>query len=128
MNREDIKVAIIDDEEIIRRNLSSWLEDYDYEVCEANSGTSAIESEECITSQVAIVDMRMDGLNGNQTILALHKINSNMKFILHTGSTDYNIPLELRDIGITDEYIIFKPVLQMVRFCEKIDTLMDVGE
>lgn len=128
MNREDLTVAIIDDEEQLRTMLSFFLEDYEYQIIMAESGVAALKSNDCIGADIAIVDMRMEEMDGNQTIEALHEKNPAMKFILHTGSNDYVIPDTLKSFGVTELSVLHKPVFDMYNFCILIDKLCQIDE
>ena len=62
---------------------------------------------------------------GNELILKLYKLRSQIKFFIHTGSIDYQLPDELREIGITEQEIIHKPILDMMILYEKIMSHMN---
>lgn len=128
MKREDVIVAIIDDESRLRSMLVSFLEDFDFTTVEAESGEKAINDPECIAAHVSIVDMRMEGLDGNQTILELNARNPEMKFLLHTGSNNYKIPEELTSIGITEDEIFLKPVMDMTSFAAAVSRLLHLED
>jgi len=51
---------------------------------------------------------------------------SQCRFIIHTGSMDYQLPDQLGQIGITRDFLLSKPVPDMAIFLEKIRQLMEL--
>lgn len=124
MNNSNIKILIIDDEIPILRILTSFLEDLEYVVSTATSGEMAIEKEKVLQNDIAIVDMRMDGMDGEETMIKLREINPNIRFIVHTGSSEFYINDELKKVGIKQEYFFKKPVLNMEIFVTTINKIL----
>lgn len=124
MTNSNITIILIDDEVAILRILSSFLEDHDYNVFSYTTGNDAIMQQDSTKADVAIVDMRMDGLNGEETMLELFKVNPDIKFIVHTGSSEYYLNDNLKNLGVTEEYFFKKPVLNMQDFIIAINKLI----
>ena len=90
----------------------------------AGSGEEAVDILRKDSSiDVCIVDIRLPGMNGDNTIRALHEISPGLKFIIHTGSADYSIPDDLRAIGIDERQLFAKPLLDMTPLVESVDEL-----
>lgn len=119
MADRDLRVLIVDDEELLRINLTDFLEDEGFYVKSASSGESALNFLRKEQFDIAIVDMRLPGMNGNTLIIEAHRIVPGLKFIIHTGSADYSLPEELKAIGVTKKNIFLKPV-------EDLDSLLDI--
>ncbi len=107
-------ILIVDDELMIRENLKAYLEDEGLQVTAVESGEEALR---CIKAghsfAVCIMDMRLPGMDGNASIRRLHALCPEMKFIVHTGSTDYALPSDLRRLGLTNAQVYLKPLLDM---------------
>ena len=103
-------ILIIDDEESIRRNLQAFLQDEGYEVLTTNSGEEAMEKLTNYKPDLAVVDIRLPGMDGNTFILSAHQIHPNMKFLVFTGSMEYTLPQELRSLGLSEQHILRKPL------------------
>jgi DNA-binding NarL/FixJ family response regulator len=90
----------------------------------AGSGEEAVDiaRNDC-GFDVCIMDLRLPGMNGDNTIRALHKICPDLKFIIHTGSTDYSIPDDLRALGIDESLFFAKPLLDMLPLAETVAAL-----
>lgn len=109
----ELKILVVDDEDMIRENLVAFLEDEGYEVISAASAEEALELLSREPADIGIVDMRLPGMDGNGFILAAHGQFSEMRFLIHTGSTDYILPQSLQNIGLTNSNIFKKPIQDM---------------
>jgi DNA-binding NtrC family response regulator len=118
------RVLVVDDEPVIVNGLRVFLEDEGMLVDGAGSGEEAVDiaRNDC-NFDVCIMDMRLPGMNGDATIRALHEVCPDLKFIIHTGSTDYSIPDDLRAMGIDERQFFAKPLLDMTPISETIAAL-----
>lgn len=118
------RVLVVDDEPVIVSGLRVFLEDEGMQVGSAGSGEEAVDiaRSDC-NFDVCIMDMRLPGMNGDTTIRALHEICPELKFIIHTGSTDYSIPDDLRAIGIDERQFFAKPLMDMTPISETVAAL-----
>lgn len=113
MNLIEIKILIVEDEEMVRINLADFLEDEGFEVESADSGEAGLEILGRGRVDVAVVDMRLPGIDGNTFIREAKKRQKDLHVIIHTGSTFYSLPRELRELGITEKQILLKPLSDM---------------
>ncbi|MCK5311544.1 MAG: response regulator [Desulfobacteraceae bacterium] len=122
-----IQVLIVDDETDIPQTIKDYLEDEtEFEVTFSFSGEDGLKMLNRVKPDVCIVDMRLPGMNGNEFILKTHEKLPESKFLVHTGSIAYSIPSELKRIGITKEFILAKPVLDLAVFHKKIKQLLQL--
>jgi DNA-binding NtrC family response regulator len=124
MNEKKIRVLVIDDEPFIRESLSGYLEDCDFEVASVESAEEALELLEKVTCDVAIVDLRLSGMNGDALIQSIYKVYPAVRFLIHTGSVDYRLSPELLRIGVRSDHVFYKPQHDLSRFVDKINELM----
>ena len=109
-------VLIVDDEAVICDNLAAYLEDDGLRVQVAHTGEEALRLVEAgLEVQVCILDLRLPGMDGNQASMALHRIAPGIRFLIHTGSTDFTPSPNLAGIGITPNHLFNKPVADMSR-------------
>lgn len=47
---------------------------------------------------------------------SIHAERPHVRFLIHTGSTDFRPDEGLRSIGLTDEDVLYKPVADMAVF------------
>lgn len=110
MNPSDIKILIVDDESVVSANLTAFLEDEGFTVFSAFSGEEALELLAGKDIDIGIIDMRLPGIDGNTLILRAHDMRPLMKFLIHTGSTNYGLPKTLISLGIEQERVFRKPL------------------
>jgi CheY-like chemotaxis protein len=118
------RVLVVDDEEMIRVNLEAYLEDEGYEVLAADSGEAALEILKTEKVDFAIVDMRLPGIDGNIVILEARKLDPKLRVVIHTGSSEYVVPPELLEIGITQKNVLLKPLSDMKILVEMVNKLI----
>ena len=115
------KILVVDDEEFIRMNIIEYLGSQGYEVFEAASTDEALDLIRLNPVRVALVDMRLQGGEGNDLIVKIHEMSPDTVCLVHTGSIDYEIPGYLKDLGLCPEDIIYKPVERLRIFKDKIE-------
>lgn len=120
------KLLVVDDEEMIRVNLECFLEDEGYDVISADSGEGALDLLKAQEQppELGVIDMRLPGIDGNETIIGAHALYPQMRFIIHTGSSEYSLPDELVDIGLTKDNILLKPLPDMDTMLDAIERVM----
>ncbi|WP_027180341.1 sigma-54-dependent transcriptional regulator [Maridesulfovibrio bastinii] len=80
------KIAlVVDDEPSLRMLVRAVLEDDGWQVHEAESGEKALEIFPSTTIHAALVDMRMDGMNGTELMDKLHKFEPGLPVIMLTA-------------------------------------------
>ena len=107
--RERPGVLVVDDEPPLRAMLQLSLERDGFDVYLASDGRDAIELYEKHRDNIAVVllDVRMPGLDGLQTLDALLKLNPKVQVCLMTGGTGADELETLRQRGAA--YAIAKP-------------------
>ncbi len=118
---QNIRIMVVDDEEVITDTMTAFLEDRGYEVFAATNGNKALEILKNQPLDIAIVDMRLREYDGNTLILAAHELQPGLKFLIHTGSVSYTIPAEMAALGISKEDIFLKPILDFSTLFEAIE-------
>ncbi len=114
------RVLIVEDEQLTRISLVDFMTDMGFEAVGAADGESAIALHQAQPFDYCIVDIRMPGIDGVETILALHRLAPHSRFFICTGSPQFVLSPALREIGIADQHIVFKPVLDMNIFVDLI--------
>lgn len=107
------KVLLLDDEPNIRESLGEYLEDCGVSTLLAESGEEALAMGGLDEVAVAVVDIRLGGMDGLEFIKVLHARRPDVRYLIHTGSTDFQLDDELHAIGLTGREVFFKPVLDM---------------
>ncbi|ACL06387.1 Response regulator receiver domain protein (CheY-like) [Desulfatibacillum aliphaticivorans] len=121
----DVKVLVVDDDEPVRNSLVNFLEDEGFEPVSAESGEQALDLAAKEHFDVAIVDMRLPGIDGDTVVLEAKKIQSHLKFIIYTGSDDYYPQNILIDIGMKPEHVFYKPLRNLDILSQAIRSLIE---
>ena len=119
MNNADIRVLLVDDDEMIRDCMSAYLEDEGFNVYSSATAEKALESIVSISPSVCISDMGLPGMSGDEFIIRAYAICPSTVFLLHTGML-YTLSKELRAIGMTADDVILKPIHYLSKLVDKI--------
>ncbi len=106
----DVHVLLVDDEVSVRDNLQTYLEDEGFLVTSTASGEEALDALDRQVFGVAIVDMRLPGISGNDFIRRAIPRAEQLHFIIHTGSLEYQLPGDLQTLGLSPADVLLKPV------------------
>lgn len=105
------KILVLDDEPNIRETLAAYLDDCGYSVLSVESGEEALLALDEVC--VAIVDIRLKGMDGLTFIQKAHALRPDIYFLVHTGSAEFQLGDELRGLGMMEAQVLFKPVLDI---------------
>jgi DNA-binding response OmpR family regulator len=119
MNNADIRILLVDDDEMIRDCVGAYLEDEGFGVYSAASAEEALKSIAAISPAVCISDMRLPGMNGEEFISMAYTLVPATVYLLHTGML-YTLSDELRAIGMTPDDVLLKPIHDLSRLVNKI--------
>jgi DNA-binding NtrC family response regulator len=85
MEKSKIDLLIVDDEEQFLKSISKSLELRDFNVTAVNRGEKAIEVAGKNPIDIALVDLKMPGINGEETLKALKAEHQWMEVVILTG-------------------------------------------
>jgi DNA-binding NtrC family response regulator len=128
MHNDQAVILVVDDETPVRLSLAAYLEDEGFVVRTAESAEQALETLEAADEpppNLAVVDLRLPGMDGAALILELAKRHPGMKFLIHTGSTKFSLSEDLKSAGVDDSQVFFKPVLDMGDMASKIIRMLE---
>ena len=102
-------ILIVDDEDIARESMASWLREDGYTVDTAPSGRDAIDMATHRPYTIYFVDLKMPkGPDGIETMMALRKIHPDASVIIITAYATVDTAITAMKEG-AEEYIV-KPV------------------
>jgi len=116
-------VLILEDDEMIRFIVTDSLKVAGFDVKGSADPLSALQIIEQTKTDVAIVDMRIPKMSGEEFIIRAKKLCPNIHFIIHTGSSDYTISSRMKDLGISQDDVLIKPVEDMTTFATMVHRL-----
>lgn len=99
---ENIRVLLVDDEEDFRTTLAKRMVKRKVEVTEAGNGPAALESLEKGVFDVVVLDVRMPGMDGIETLRRIKAINPLVEVIMLTGHASVESGIEGMRLGAFD--------------------------
>lgn len=123
MNLPELKVLLVDDDEIVRMVITAFLEDEGFYPLEAASGRDALAILETEDVVVAVVDVNMPGMDGHDFIRRAHRLRPGLRFVIHSGSGVYDLPEDLSRLGLTQEHVFKKPIRDLAAFSAALASL-----
>lgn len=99
MSDTKINLLIVDDEEQFLESISKSLTVRDFNVIAVNRGEKAIEAARKNPIDVALVDLKMPGINGEETLKALKAEHRWMEVVILTGHGTIDSAVECTKSG-----------------------------
>ena len=96
---EKIKILIVDDEIKFLESIAKRLEMRGFEVAAASSGEKAINIAHTDKFDLALLDLKMPGLNGKEVLEILKKEHKYLEVIILTGHGSYESAAECTRLG-----------------------------
>ncbi len=107
------RLLIIDDDLSVRQSFSRYLTDMEFEVVAVSSAEEGLALLAHESFQVAVVDVRLPGMDGDIFIPQAHEIQPLLGYILVTGSASYQPSASLVKMGMQPSQVFRKPILEM---------------
>jgi len=99
MKKNKINLMIVDDEEQFLESMRKRLEVRDFNVIAVNRGEKAIDAAKKSLIDVALVDLKMPGISGEETLKLLKKEDKWMEIVILTGHGSVNSAVECTQTG-----------------------------
>jgi DNA-binding NtrC family response regulator len=99
MEQNKINLLIVDDEEQFLESICKSLEVRDFNVIAVNRGEKAIEAARNHPIDIALVDLKMPGLNGEETLKELKAEHKWMEVVILTGHGTIDSAVECTKSG-----------------------------
>ncbi|MBS4218394.1 response regulator [Bacillus sp. FJAT-49711] len=98
------RLLIVDDEQIVREGLQAiLLKSFpDMEIEEAKNGKMALEKAESFIPDLVLMDIKMPGMSGLETIQKINEINPTIKFIMITAYAEFEYAKSAMKLGVKD--------------------------
>ena len=99
MTENKINVLIVDDEEQFLNSIKRRLEVREFNVVAVNRGEKALEEARKNPIDIALVDLKMPGIDGEETLKALKKEHKWMEVVILTGHGSIESAVECTKSG-----------------------------
>ena len=106
---EDLRILIVDDEEIIRKEIGIFLKRKNYAVYEASAPSNAFEILENNEIEIVILDIRLPEMDGLEVLKKIKKNYPDIEVIMITGHGDSDTILHAMRNGAFDYFN--KPIM-----------------
>jgi DNA-binding NtrC family response regulator len=116
------KVLIVDDEERLRNTMRKLLAVEGLEADSAGSGEEAVEKLRAGKFDVIILDVRMPGMTGVETLAEIKKIDPEVEVIILTGYASVDTAKDIMKLGAYD--YLLKPYSKE-ELMDRIDAAFD---
>ncbi len=99
MEKNKINLLLVDDEEKFLESMTTRLELRDFNVIAVNRGEKALEAARNNPVDIALVDLKMPGIDGEETLKALKKKHKWMEVVILTGHGSVDSAVECTKSG-----------------------------
>ena len=99
MDKNKINLLFVDDEERFLESMTRLLEARDFNVIAVNRGEKAIEAARNNPVDIALVDLKMPGIDGEETLRALKNEHQWMEIVILTGHGSIDSAVECTKDG-----------------------------
>ena len=96
------KILIVDDEAVVRDSLGKWFATEGYQTATVASGREALEAMQKKQWDVALIDIKMPGMDGMELQNRLHKIDPDLILIIMTGYASVETAVQALKRGAYD--------------------------
>ncbi len=120
-------ILVVEDNDFVRMQIVSFLSDASYNIIEATDGREAIDKVEEAKGSIAlaVVDVRMDPIDGFEFIRMTRGMNLDLPVILVTGDDTADLLHEAGKWDVTA--VLMKPV-QRERLVKMVERIMKVND
>jgi two-component system response regulator HydG len=101
-NKTDVKILVVDDEQVHRFMLTSLLKEWGWQAAEADDGSTAVEAVESGPFDAILMDVRMTIMDGMEALQKIHAINPAIPVVIMTAFSSVDSAVEAIKMGAHD--------------------------
>jgi len=118
------KILLVDDEDRFRTTMRKMLSGHGLDVTDVDNGQAALNALTAQPYDVVVLDLRMPGLDGVQTLKGMKALHPDLEVIILTGHASMDDAMEIMQLGGT-EYLL-KPC-SVEELLDKIELAVERG-
>ncbi|MBS4196404.1 response regulator [Lederbergia citri] len=124
------RLLIVDDEQIVREGLRAILLNNfpEIKIEEAKNGKMALEIAESFRPDLVLMDIKMPGMSGLETIETMSEANPNTKFIMITAYAEFDYAKSAIKLGVKDYLLKPSKANEVVQTVSKLFNQIDEEE
>lgn len=103
-----LNIILVDDEDIVLRTIGDYLRDLGHQIDEARDGLAALKIIEENEYELALLDVRMPGMDGISLLAKAGEIHPEMSVVIITGQATLDMAIQAVKLGAVD--FLQKPV------------------
>lgn len=119
------RILLVDDDEQVLMNLAAYLDDEGYPISAASDGPSALGLLRTRAHDIALVDLRMPGMDGFRFMTEARHVDPELPFLVVTGSPDHIRPEDLLAHDVGSRHLIRKPIRDMAEIKHAVQALLE---
>jgi len=96
------RILVVDDEEAMRESLNDWLKEDGYEVGLARGGQEAIDMVRDEPWEIILLDLKMPGMNGLETLKHLKEVRPDAEILMMTAYATVDTAVQAMKEGAFD--------------------------
>lgn len=105
---KQLKVLLVDDEDVVRRTIGEFLRDLGHDVAELDEGSGVVDLIESGSFDLALIDTRMPGMDGMKVLERARESCSDTPIAIMTGHGDNKTEARASELGAHAYF--YKPV------------------
>ncbi|RLB04704.1 MAG: sigma-54-dependent Fis family transcriptional regulator, partial [Deltaproteobacteria bacterium] len=100
--KREVKILVVDDEEIVRGSLIDWLREDGYQVEAAEDGFKALEKIKREPWDIALVDLKMPKMDGLELMEKIKEVRPEVQVVMITAYATVHTAVQAMKIGAYD--------------------------
>ena len=119
-------IITIDDEEMIRKSFRHYLEDYNFDIIEADNGKTGLEIIYKTNPDLVLLDLRMPEMDGLEVLTELSKNSPNTPVIVISGAGVMEDVVKALKLGAWD--YLFKPIQDISMLLHAVNSTLEKAQ